>query len=171
MNLMTPARFRHSRLTILGLLLSQALGLNSWSSVALAQSPNGAAKALPSLVSPSSLTGLDQPPQIAPLPKQALPSQDAPSYLGSGKQNNQAQLTDLISLIKMPHLVIPSSLRLDLITRPVKSFIGKVYLFYCLRLMPLQREHATTNMVLVRQLFLQAQEIHAYLIKRAIPSH
>ena len=96
---MTPARFRHSRLTIFGLLLSQALGLNSWSSNALAQSPTGAAKsALPTLVSTSSLTGLDQPPQIAPLPKQALPSQDVPSYLGSGKQNNQGQLTDLIAL-------------------------------------------------------------------------
>ena len=96
---MTPARFRHSRLTIFGLLLSQALGLNSWCSNVLAQSPTGAAKsALPTLVSTSSLTGLDQPPQIAPLPKQALPSQDVPSYLGSGKQNNQRQLTDLISL-------------------------------------------------------------------------
>ncbi|WP_236635115.1 TolC family protein [Polynucleobacter asymbioticus] len=99
MNLMTPARFRHSRLTIFGLLLSQALGLNSWYSNALAQIPTGAARsALPSLVSPSSLTGLDQPPQIAPLPKQALPSQDAPSYLGNGKQNSQGQLTDLIAL-------------------------------------------------------------------------
>ena len=96
---MIPARFRHSRLTIVGLLLSQALGLNSWSSGAFAQSPTGTARsALPTLVSPSSLTGLDQPPQIAPLPKQALPSQDVPSNLGNGKQNSQGQLTDLIAL-------------------------------------------------------------------------
>ncbi|WP_255535770.1 TolC family protein [Polynucleobacter sp. es-GGE-1] len=101
MNLMNPARFRLSRLTIFGLVLSQALGLNSWSSLTFAQSPNGSVRpALPTSISASTLIGLEQPPQIAPVPsKTALPSTSAPSSVNSTNNNNQkGQLTDLIQL-------------------------------------------------------------------------
>ncbi|QWE07672.1 TolC family protein [Polynucleobacter sp. JS-JIR-5-A7] len=98
---MNPARFRLSRLTIFGLVLSQALGLNSWSSLTFAQSPNGAVRpALPTSISASTLIGLEQPPQIAPVPsKTALPNTSAPSSVNSTNSNNQKeQLTDLIQL-------------------------------------------------------------------------
>jgi len=98
---MTPARFRISRLTAFGLILSQALGLGSWSFQAFAQSPNAAARpALPTPMSTSSLIGLEQPPQIAPPPiKTALPDNATPSYLGNSKAgDNKAQLNDLIQL-------------------------------------------------------------------------
>ena len=98
---MNPARFRLSRLTIFGLVLSQALGLNSWSSLTFAQSPNGTVRtALPTSISASTLIGLEQPPQIAPVPsKTALPSTSAPSSVNSTNSNNQKeQLTDLIQL-------------------------------------------------------------------------
>ena len=98
---MNPARFRLSRLTIFGLVLSQALGLNSWSSLTFAQSPNGTVRtALPTSISTSTLIGLEQPPQIAPVPsKTALPSTSAPSSVNSANSNNQkGQLTDLIQL-------------------------------------------------------------------------
>ena len=98
---MNPARFRLSRLTIFGLVLSQALGLNSWSSLTFAQSPNGSVRpALPTSISASTLIGLEQPPQIAPVPsKTALPSTSAPSSVNSTNGNNQkGQLTDLIQL-------------------------------------------------------------------------
>ena len=96
---MNRARFRLSRLTALGLVLSQALGLSSWNTTAFAQSPNAAAKpALPTPVSPSSLLGLEQPPQIAPLPsKAALPNSSAPSSVNSAS-DQKGQLTDLIQL-------------------------------------------------------------------------
>ncbi len=98
---MTPTRFRLSRLTAFGLILSQALGLGTWSFDALAQSPNAASKpALPTPMSASTLIGLEQPPQIAPLPnKTALPETPAPSYLGNSKSGvNNAQFNDLIQL-------------------------------------------------------------------------
>ena len=98
---MIPARFRLSRLTAFGLILSQALGLSSWSFQALAQSPNAAAKpALPTPMSTSSLIGLEVPPQITPSPnKTALPNASTPSYLGSGKPaESQTQFNDLIQL-------------------------------------------------------------------------
>ena len=98
---MNPARFRLSRLTIFGLVLSQALGLNSWSSLTFAQSPNGAVRpALPTSISTSTLIGLEQPPQIAPAPsKSALPSNSAPSSVNSTNSGDQkGQLTDLIQL-------------------------------------------------------------------------
>lgn len=58
-------RLRPSRLTAIGLILSQALGLSSWNSAALAQTPNAATRpALPTSVSPSTLIGLDLPPQL-----------------------------------------------------------------------------------------------------------
>ena len=96
---MNRARFRLSRLTALGLVLSQAFGLNSWNTAAFAQSPNAASKsALPTPVSPSSLLGLEQPPQIAPLPsKAALPNSSAPSTVNSANEQ-KGQLTDLIQL-------------------------------------------------------------------------
>ena len=98
---MTPIRFRLSRLTAFGLILSQSLGLGTWSFQALAQSPNAAARpALPTPMSASTLIGLEQPPQIAPLPnKTALPDNATPSYLGNSKSSdNKAQFNDLIQL-------------------------------------------------------------------------
>ena len=98
---MTPSRFRLSRLTALGLVLSQALGWNTWSSNVMAQSPNAASKpALPTPMSASTLIGLEQPPQIAPLPtKPAISANSAPSNLnGSKASDNKGQLSDLIQL-------------------------------------------------------------------------
>ncbi|MBU3581055.1 TolC family protein [Polynucleobacter sp. AP-Capit-er-40B-B4] len=98
---MTLSRFRLSRLTAFGLILSQALGWNAWSGSAMAQSPNAAAKpALPTPMSASTLIGLDQPPQIAPLPtKPALPPVVAPSNLnGNRAADNKGQLSDLLQL-------------------------------------------------------------------------
>ena len=101
MNLMTPNRFRLSRITLLGLIVAQGLGLSTWHPSALAQSPSAAPKpALPTPISPSSLIGLEQPPQIVPLPsKPALPTSGAPSNVNDSKANSQkGQLTDLIQL-------------------------------------------------------------------------
>ncbi|WP_281745525.1 TolC family protein [Polynucleobacter yangtzensis] len=98
---MTPSRFRLSRLTAFGLILSQALGWNAWSGSAMAQSPNAASKpALPTPMSSSTLIGLDQPPQIAPPPtKPALPPVVAPSNLNGNKAaDNKGQLSDLLQL-------------------------------------------------------------------------
>ena len=98
---MTPARFRLSRLATLGLVLTQGLGLSSWSPTVFAQSPSSATKpALPTQISASSLIGLELPPQIAPAPtKAALPSTSAPSSVNGGNANDQkGQLTDLIQL-------------------------------------------------------------------------
>ena len=101
MNLMNSDRFRLSRIATLGLIVAQGLGLSSWNPVALAQSPNAAARpALPTPISPSSLIGLEQPPQIAPPPsKPALPASSAPSNVNDSQANTQkGQLTDLIQL-------------------------------------------------------------------------
>lgn len=98
---MTPSRFSLSRLTTLGLILSQALGWNIWPSNVMAQSPNAASKpALPTPMSASTLIGLEQPPQIAPLPtKPAIPAVSAPSNLNGNKaSDNKGQLSDLIQL-------------------------------------------------------------------------
>ncbi len=98
---MTPSRFRLSRLTAFGLILSQALGWNAWSGNVMAQSPNAAPKpALPTPMSASTLIGLEQPPQIAPAPtKPAIPAITAPSNLnGSKASDNKGQLNDLIQL-------------------------------------------------------------------------
>jgi len=95
---MTPARFRLSRLTTFGLILSQALGLGTWSFQASAQSPNAAARpALPTPISTSTLIGLDQPPQIAP--PQSRPAISAPSNLmGNRGADTIGQQNDLIQL-------------------------------------------------------------------------
>jgi outer membrane protein len=101
MNLMNPSRFRLSKTAVLGLIMSQALGLSTWHPLVLAQSPSAVAKpALPMPISPSSLIGLEQPPQIAPVPsKTALPANGAPSSVNDNSANNQkGQLSDLIQL-------------------------------------------------------------------------
>jgi len=97
---MTQTRFHRSRTAILGLILSQALGLNYWSSPVFAQSPKDAAKpALPTPVSASSLLGLEQPPLFVPPPKAALPTSSAPSNLtGNTATDNKAQFNNLIQL-------------------------------------------------------------------------
>lgn len=98
---MTPARFRLSRLTAFGLILSQALGLGTWSLQASAQSPNAATRpALPTPMSVSTLIGLEQPPQIAPPPsKPAVPAVSAPSNLtGNRVADTNGQQNDLIQL-------------------------------------------------------------------------
>ena len=98
---MTQARFRLSRLTAFGLILSQALGLSAWSCNAFAQSPNAATRpALPTPMSASTLIGLEQPPQIAPLPtKPAVAAGAAPSNLVGNKPGEaKGQLSDLIQL-------------------------------------------------------------------------
>ncbi|MBU3568108.1 TolC family protein [Polynucleobacter alcilacus] len=97
---MTHTRFRRSRTTILGLILSQALGLNSWSPPVFAQSPKDTARpALPTPVSASSLLGLEQPPLFVPPPKAALPTSSAPSNVtGNIATDNKAQFNNLIQL-------------------------------------------------------------------------
>ena len=95
---MTQARFRRSQLSTIGLILSQALGLNFLPFNAFAQSPNDAARpALPTPMSSSTLIGLEQPPQFVMPPKAALPSVSAPSNVTGNKVGN-GQLVDLIQL-------------------------------------------------------------------------
>ena len=91
---MTEARFRLSKQSIFGLILSQALGL------AMAQAPAGARPSLPTPMSAQELVGLDIPPQFVAAPKSALPSNPAPSNVnkGSATNANSGQLTDLINL-------------------------------------------------------------------------
>lgn len=98
---MIPDRFRLSRLTAFGLILSQTLGLGTGSFNVFAQSPNSAAKpALPTPISTSTLIGLDQPPQmVLPPSKPAVPAVSAPSNLtGSRGADTQEQQNDLIQL-------------------------------------------------------------------------
>jgi len=98
---MTQTRFRRSRITVLGLILIQALGLNFWSSPVFAQSPKDAARpALPTPVSASSLLGLEQPPLfVPPPPKAAIPTSSVPSNVtGNKSTDNKAQLNSLIQL-------------------------------------------------------------------------
>ena len=93
---------RPSQIKAISLILSQmlGLGLGLGSSYVLAQTANGARPALPTLVSPSSLTGLDQPPQFIPPPKLALPDQGTPSNvnINSSASIDKNRLNDLISL-------------------------------------------------------------------------
>ena len=95
---MTPTRLRLPQLTAFGLILGQAFGLGIQPSTALAQSANGAKPSLPTPVSAQSLVGLDMPPQMAPLPRQAIPSNAAPSNLGVNGGSGNSQATDLIRL-------------------------------------------------------------------------
>ncbi|QWE00715.1 TolC family protein [Polynucleobacter sp. JS-Mosq-20-D10] len=94
---MTYTRFHLSQITIFGLILSQALGLSAIPVSAFAQSPIGTKPVLPTPVSTQSLTGLEMPPQMVAAPKQAIPTEAAPSNV-SGNGANANQMTDLIRL-------------------------------------------------------------------------
>ncbi|MBU3601706.1 TolC family protein [Polynucleobacter sp. AM-25C3] len=93
---MTHTRFRLSQITIFGLILSQALGLSA-PIKAFAQSPIGTKPVLPTPLSAQSFTGLEIPPQMVVMPKQAIPTAGAPSNV-SGNGTNASQATDLIRL-------------------------------------------------------------------------
>ena len=97
---MTEARFRLSKQSIFGLILSQALGLSIATNQAIAQAPAGVRPSLPTPMSSQALLGLDIPPQMVVMPKQALPSDAAPSNVNSGNAANvkPGQMSDLINL-------------------------------------------------------------------------
>ena len=97
---MTEARFRLSRQSIFGLILSQALGLSIAANQAMAQAPAGTRPSLPTPSNSQALLGLDIPPQMVVAPKQALPSDGAPSNvsLGNAGSVKPSQMTDLINL-------------------------------------------------------------------------
>ena len=97
---MTEARFRLSRQSVFGLILSQALGLSIATNLAMAQAPVGARPSLPTPMSSQALLGLDMPPQMVATPKQALPTAAAPSNVsfGNAANANQSQMADLINL-------------------------------------------------------------------------
>ena len=97
---MTEARFRLSKQSIFGLILSQALGLSIAANQAMAQAPAGTRPSLPTPSNSQALLGLDIPPQMVVTPKQALPSDAAPSNVNSGNAANvkPGQMTDLINL-------------------------------------------------------------------------
>ena len=97
---MTVARFRLSRQSVFGLILSQALGLSIATNLAMAQAPVGARPSLPTPMSSQALVGLDMPPQMVATPKQALPTAAAPSNVsfGNATNANQSQMADLINL-------------------------------------------------------------------------
>jgi outer membrane protein len=96
---MIPTHFRLSQLSILGLVLGQALGLGFASSYAFAQAANGTKPSLPTPISAQSLVGLDIPPQMVVVSKQAIPTAAAPSNLnGNGAATSSGQASDLIRL-------------------------------------------------------------------------
>ena len=97
---MTEARFRLSRQSVFGLILSQTLGLSIATNFAMAQAPVGARPSLPTPMSSQALVGLDMPPQMVATPKQALPTAAAPSNVsfGDAANANQSQMADLINL-------------------------------------------------------------------------
>ena len=97
---MTEARFRLSKQSIFGLILSQALGLSIAANQAMAQAPAGTRPSLPTPSNSQALLGLDIPPQMVVAPKQALPSDGAPSNvsLGNAGSIKPSQMTDLINL-------------------------------------------------------------------------
>ena len=97
---MTEARFRLSRQSVFGLILSQALGLSIATNLAMAQAPVGARPSLPTPMSSQALVGLDMPPQMVVAPKQALPTNAAPSNvtLSNNSNGNSGQMADLINL-------------------------------------------------------------------------
>ena len=94
---MTEARFRLSKQSIFGLILSQALGLSIAANQAMAQAPAGTRPSLPTPSNSQALLGLDIPPQMVVAPKQALPSDGAPSNvsLGNAGSIKPSQMTDL----------------------------------------------------------------------------
>ena len=97
---MTEARFRLSKQSIFGLILSQALGLSIAANQAMAQAPAGTRPSLPTPSNSQALLGLDIPPQMVVAPKQALPSDAAPSNVSFGNAANvkSGQMADLINL-------------------------------------------------------------------------
>ena len=97
---MTEARFRLSKQSIFGLILSQALGLSIAANQAMPQAPAGTRPSLPTPSNSQALLGLDIPPQMVVAPKQALPSDAAPSNVSFGNAANvkSSQMTDLINL-------------------------------------------------------------------------
>ena len=95
---MTPARFRLSQLSTLGLILSQALGFSLSSTHAHAQVANGSKPSLPTPISTQALIGLDMPPQMVITPKQAIPTNSPPSYLNGNALTSVGQASDLIRL-------------------------------------------------------------------------
>jgi outer membrane protein len=95
---MNLSRFRRSQLSTLGLVLSQALGLSILSPSIFAQSANGAKPSLPTPISAQSLVGLDMPPQMVVVPKQAIPTNGSPSSLSGNNAANIGQASDLILL-------------------------------------------------------------------------
>lgn len=96
---MTPVRFRRSQLSALGLILVQVLGLGLTSNYAFAQAANGAKPSLPTPISAQTLVGLEIPPQMAVVSKQAIPTAAAPSNLnGNNTAAGTSQASDLIRL-------------------------------------------------------------------------
>ena len=97
---MTEARFRLSRQTFFSVFLIQALGFGAPINSAYAQVAVGGRPALPTTVSPQSLTGLEMPPQFVAAPKSALPNGAAPSSLNNNPNSatNVSQMADLIRL-------------------------------------------------------------------------
>ncbi len=97
---MTEARFRLSHQSIFGLIVSLALGLSIAANQALALAPAGTRPSLPTPSNSQALLGLDIPPQMVVAPKQALPSDGAPSNvsLGNAGSIKPSQMTDLINL-------------------------------------------------------------------------
>ena len=97
---MTEARFRLSRQTFFSVFLIQALGFGAPINSAYAQVAVGGRPALPTTISPQSLTGLEMPPQFVAAPKSALPNDAAPSSLSNNPNSatNVGQMADLIRL-------------------------------------------------------------------------
>ena len=97
---MTEARFRLSRQTFFSVFLIQALGFGAPINSAYAQVAVGGRPALPTTISPQSLTGLEMPPQFVAAPKSALPNGAAPSSLNNNPNSatNVGQMADLIRL-------------------------------------------------------------------------
>jgi len=97
---MTPVRLRLSKLTTFGLILSQALAINTVTLDVFAQSASGAPSSLPTPLNAQSLIGLDKPPQLIDPTKLAVPNTATPSYLNNNKDagRSQGQLSDLIEL-------------------------------------------------------------------------
>jgi outer membrane protein len=100
LNYMNRSRPLPSQITVISLILGQALCFGWVSSNAWAQTANGAPPSLPSRVSVQSLTGIDQPPQFIAKPKTALPDQATPSYVNANSSGSidKNRLTDLITL-------------------------------------------------------------------------
>ena len=95
---MIPTRFRLSQLAAFGLTLSQTLCLLTISPSVFAQSANSTKPSLPMPISPQSLLGLEIPPQMVTVPKQAIPTSGAPSSVNGTGATNSGQATDLIRL-------------------------------------------------------------------------